>query len=63
MMKLYDMAMAIKDTEVKVALIDHKSRRICFEGEAIDLIDYSGIEHIKVVDVDVRNNWLELSIK
>lgn len=62
-MKLYDMAMAIQDPELKVTLIDHKSRRICFEGEAIDLIDYSGIDYRKVVEVDVRNNWLELAIK
>ena len=63
MMKLYDMAMAIDDPKLMVKLIDKQSRRICFEGNAEDLLDYSGLDDKRIAEVNVRDNVLELAIK
>ena len=63
MMKLYDMAMALVKSDQKVILKDHVSGRICFEGNAEQLLSYSGIDYRKITDVRIDNNILKLSIK
>lgn len=62
-MKVYDIAMSLVNPEQKVVLKDGKSRRICFEGNADQLLDYSGIDYRKVRDIAIKDNILILYIK
>lgn len=65
MIKLRDAAMAIErcNASQPVVLRDKKSHRICFEGVAENIVDYSGIDHKKVVGMDVKDGVLLLYIE
>ena len=63
MMKLYDMAMALVKPDQKVILKDKESGRICFEGNAEQLLNYSGIDYRKITDVRINNDVLKMSIE
>lgn len=61
-MKLFDLAMKLERPDIRVLLIDSKSRRIAFEGMADQLLDYSGIDYRKVVRIDIKDGSLYIDI-
>ena len=63
MMKLYDMAMALVKPDQKVILKDKNSGKICFEGNAEQLLNYSDIDYRRITDVRIDNDLLKLVIK
>lgn len=63
MIKLYDFAIALDDPNQPVILQNKMSRRICFEGRADQLAEYSGIDYRKVASVKNKNGVLYCEIK
>lgn len=63
MIKLKAIAMALMEPNQKVILQDSVTGRICFEGTAEGLLDYSGIDYRKVPDIKVVDGALKLYIK
>ena len=62
-MKLYDLTMILGNPDQKVVLINKKSRRIMFEGTAMELLDYTVLDHRKVSDLSVKDGVLHIEIK
>lgn len=62
-MKLYDLTMILGNPDQKVVLINKKSRRIMFEGTAMELLDYTGLDHRKVSELSVKDSVLHIEIK
>lgn len=53
MMRLKDMAFALQEPKQRVILEDSYTGRICFDGNAEDLLDYAGIDYKKIAKVKV----------
>lgn len=62
-MKLYDLTMILGNPDQKVVLINKKSRRIMFEGTAMELLEYTGLDHRKVSELSVKDGVLHIEIK
>lgn len=62
-MKLYDLAMKLERHDIPVVLVDKKSRRITFEGDANGLLDYSGLDHRNVTSINILDETLFVEIR
>jgi len=62
-MKLYDLAMKLGRHDIPVVLVDKKSRRIAFEGDANGLLDYSGLDYRKITSINVLDETLFVEIR
>lgn len=52
-MKVSDIAIRLSHSCQKVRVLDSKSRRVCFDGTADALLDYSGADYRSVTGIDL----------
>lgn len=57
-MKVIDISLRLSHPDIPVIVKDAETDRVCFEGTAESLLDYSGADYRRVVGLDVKDGVL-----
>lgn len=62
-MKVEDVAIRLQYACQRVKVVDAKTRRICFEGTADELLDYSGANYRRITGISIEHDVLVLTTR